>query len=460
MKKLGVIFSLSFCCSRFRFLQCHFMVFLPVVQYNQLPHSWGVPICVPLGWSSMIADGVVGRVQIRKHTETHADTPSQSNLDDCYCTCTTTTDLWSQQQAYLCMQEHHQTLDYCRHTYTTDICDHNNKHICRIIKTLTATLVQQRIRVITTTSITYVCRIIIKPLTTATTALVQKQRSVITTRSHMQIHMPLSVSQYLWSMIIIFYCCCYYYYYTRMMHAASTCSWGVPTSINSCSLSLSLTSDDVFSDTETFSLFWHACWFCDFVSFINFLFPVFPTIAIWFSSVLRRHSNATDRTSPLVRQVRDLWLQPVGCSSCVCLREALQIGCILFLLPSFVVVMAMRQKHSPSSRTSWNSSCAREFSNFLFLSVLLLSGTLFLLPTRLLLVDAWTCKIVVISLISSKIERERSSRSIRTSSRRCSFTSFALTISPWRRARLKQIDCCFNRKDHLHLQLHVSVAGP
>jgi hypothetical protein len=162
----------------------------------------------------------------------------------------------------------------------------------------------------------------------------------------------------------------------------------------------------------------------------------------------------------LVRQVRDLWLQPVGCSSCVCLREALQIGCILFLLPSFVVVMAMRQKHSPSSRTSWNSSCAREFSNFLFLSVLLLSGTLFLLPTRLLLVDAWTCKIVVISLISSKIERERSSRSIRTSSRRCSFTSFALTISPWRRARLKQIDCCFNRKDHLHLQLHVSVAGP
>ncbi len=239
------------------------------------------------------------------------------------------------------------------------ICDHNNKH-------------------------TYVCRIIIKPLTTATTALVQQQRSVITTRSHMQIHMPLSVSWYLRSMIIIFYCCCYYYYYTRMMHAGSTCSWGVPTSINYCSsLSLSLTSDDVFFDTETFSLFWlvyfffwHACWFCDFVSFINFLFPVFPvfpTIAIWFSSVLRRRSNATDRNSPLVRQVRDLWLQPVGCSSCVCLREALQIGCILCLLPSFlpsfVVVMAMRQKHSPSSCTSWNSSCAREFSNFLFLSV-------------------------------------------------------------------------------------------
>jgi hypothetical protein len=53
------------------------------------------------------------------------------------------------------MQVHHQTLDYCCRTYTTtDICDHNKQaYLCRIIKTLTATLVQQQICVITTTSI-------------------------------------------------------------------------------------------------------------------------------------------------------------------------------------------------------------------------------------------------------------------------------------------------------------------
>jgi hypothetical protein len=48
--------------------------------------------------------------------------------------------------------------------------------------------------------------------------------------------------------------------------------------------------------------------FYDFVSFINFLFLVFPTIAIWFSFVLRRHSNVTNRTSPSVRQVRNMRL--------------------------------------------------------------------------------------------------------------------------------------------------------
>jgi hypothetical protein len=53
------------------------------------------------------------------------------------------------------MQDH-QNLD-CHTCTTTDLCDHNNKH-------------------------TYVCRIIIKPLTTAA-ALIQQQICVITTTS-------------------------------------------------------------------------------------------------------------------------------------------------------------------------------------------------------------------------------------------------------------------------------------
>ncbi len=204
--------------------------------------------------------------------------------------------LWSQQQAYLCMQDHHQTLDYCHHSTctATEICDHNKKPYANPYATVSQSV-------------------------------------------------PLIHDHHLLLLLLLL-----------LLHQNDACSKHLllrSTDFNRFlqPLSLSLshththTSDDVFFDTETFSLFWlmyfffwHACWFCDFVSFINFLFPVFPTIAIWFSSVLRRHSNATDRTSPLVRQVRDLWLQPVGCSSCVCLREALQIGCILFLLPSFL----------------------------------------------------------------------------------------------------------------------------
>ncbi len=152
-EKVGRRFFALILLQQILFSSVSFHVFLPVVEYNQLLLSWGVPICVPLGWSSMIADWVVGRVQICKHTETHADTPTQSNLDDCHCTCTTTTDLWSQQQAYagsskpclphlynngsvwsqqqayLCMQDHHQTLDYCHHSTctATEICDHNKK---------------------------------------------------------------------------------------------------------------------------------------------------------------------------------------------------------------------------------------------------------------------------------------------------------------------------------------------
>jgi hypothetical protein len=70
----------------------------------------------------MIADGVVGRVQICKHAETHANTLSQSNLDDC-------------------------------HLYNNKRSVITTTSICRIIKTLTAALAQQRICVITTTSI-------------------------------------------------------------------------------------------------------------------------------------------------------------------------------------------------------------------------------------------------------------------------------------------------------------------
>ncbi len=75
-EKVGCHFFALILLQQILFSSVSFHVFLPVVEYNQLLHSWGVPICVPLAWSSMIADGVVGRVKIRKHTETHAETPS------------------------------------------------------------------------------------------------------------------------------------------------------------------------------------------------------------------------------------------------------------------------------------------------------------------------------------------------------------------------------------------------
>ncbi len=471
-EKVGRRFFALILLQQILFSSVSFHVFLPVVKYNQLPHSWGLLICVPLGWSSMIADGVVGRVQIRKHTETHADTLTQSNLDECHCTCTTTTDLWSQQQAYLCMQVHHQTLDYCCRTYTTtDICDHNKQaYLCRIIKTLTATLVQQQICVITTTSIPMYAGSSSNPWLLppqhlySNRDLWSQQEAICKSICHCQ-----SVGTFdPWSSSSIVVATTTTTPEWCMQEAPAPEEYRLQSILAalSLSLSLSLSHQMMFSSTQKrfHSSGWctsssgmpadsvilflssTSCFLC-FLCFqrLQFGFPLF------FVVVAMRQTETHHWSGKCA--ICD-FSQSAAAAVFVCEKLCKSAASCASFLPSFLPSSLSWQcdKNTRPRVAHLGTHLVRaSFQTSSFFPFLLFSGTLFLLSTRLLPVDSWTCKIVVISLVSSKRERESSSRSIRTSSRRCSCTSCALTISPWRRARLKQIVCCFNRKDHLHL---------